>query len=302
MRTAEFYRKNPWFREDDVSFLMIYDLETGKSACAAQIDGLIEAPNWSKDGDALYYNRGGRICRFDLTDGHETVVPSDYADNCNNDHVLSPDGLSIAVSHGTREDGRSRVYTLPLTGGVPRLVTPLGPSYLHGWSPDGKTLAYCAERGGEYDIYTIPAEGGVERRLTDAPGLNDGPEYSPDGAWIWFNYVRSGLMQVWKMRADGGEQTQMTFDEERNSWFPHISPDGQKVVFLAYKKGDVNPGEHVPHRHVELRLMNADGTDLHTVVPLFGGQGTINVNSWSPDSRRFAYVRYEIRGIQNEEL
>ena len=109
-------------------------------------------------------------------------------------------------------------------------------------------------------------------------------------------------MQVWKMRADGGEETQMTFDEERNSWFPHISPDGQKVVFLAYKKGDVNPGEHVPHRHVELRLMNSDGTDLHTIVPLFGGQGTINVNSWSPDGRRFAYVRYEIRGIQNEEL
>lgn len=297
MHTADFYRQNPWFRADDESFLMIFDAETGISEQIAAFDDLIEAPNWSKDGEALYYNRSGRICRYDLAAGKETVVPSDYADNCNNDHVLSPDGLSIAVSHGTREDGQSRIYTLPLTGGIPRLVTPLGPSYLHGWSPDGRTLAYCAERGGEFDIYTIPAEGGVERRLTDSAGLNDGPEYSPDGAWIWFSSVRTGLMQVWKMRADGSEETQMTFDGDRNSWFPHISPNGLRVVFLAYRKGDVAPGEHLPHRRVELRLMDADGGDLKTVERLFGGQGTINVNSWAPDSRRFAYVKYRIRGI-----
>ena len=297
MRTAAFYRENPWFRDDDESFLMIYDTASGTSETVAAFDGLIEAPNWSKDGEALYYNRNGRICRYALASGEETVVPSDYADNCNNDHVLSPDGLSIAVSHGTREDGRSRVYTLPLTGGVPRLITPLGPSYLHGWSPDGKTLAYCAERGGEFDIYTIHAEGGVERRLTDSPGLNDGPEYSPDGEEIWFNSVRTGLMQIWKMRADGSGQTQMTFDEDRNSWFPHISPDGRRVVFLAYGKGDVAPGEHLPHRRVELRLMDADGGNLRTVAQFFGGQGTINVHSWAPDSRRFAYVKYRIKGI-----
>ena len=200
------------------------------------------------------------------------------------------------MSHGTKEDGKSRIYTVPLTGGVPRLITPLAPSYLHGWSPDGKTLAYCAERNGEFDIYTIPVDGGEEKRLTDAPGLNDGPEYDSAGEYIWFNSVRTGLMQAWRMKADGSEQTQMTFDENWNTWFPHISPDRTKVVMLAYRKGDVAPGEHVPHKHVELRLMGAAGGPVQTVVRLFGGQGTINVNSWSPDSKKFAFVSYRIRG------
>ena len=133
------------------------------------------------------------------------------------------------MSHGTKEDGKSRIYTVPLTGGVPRLITPLAPSYLHGWSPDGKTLTYCAERNGEFDIYTIPVDGGEEKRLTDAPGLNDGPEYDSVGEYIWFNSVRTGLMQAWRMKADGSEQTQMTFDENWNTWFPHISPDRTKV-------------------------------------------------------------------------
>ena len=188
------------------------------------------------------------------------------------------------------------MYVLPVDGGTPTLITPLGPSYLHGWSPDGKTLAYCAERNGEFDIYTIPAAGGVERRLTTAPGLNDGPEYDSSGEYIWFNSVRSGMMQVYRMKADGSEQTRMTHDDEWNIWFPHISPDREKVAMLAYRKGDVKPSEHLPHRYVELRLMDSDGGNMHAVVSLFGGQGTMNVNSWSPDSKKFAYVRYHIRG------
>ena len=151
--------------------------------------------------------------------------------------MISADGKQIAISNGTKEDGRSRVYTLPFEGGVPRLITPLGPSYLHGWSPDGKQLAYCAERNGNFDVYVIPALGGEEKRLTTAEGLDDGPEYSPCGQYIWFNSVRTGLMQIWRMKADGSEQTQMTFDETRNSWFPHISPDGKQIVFITYTKG-----------------------------------------------------------------
>lgn len=289
-------KNNPWYRDDDESILEIYDVETDTHGVIKEFPYLIEAPNWSKDGRYLTYNSDGRIFKFDLETKESTEVPTDFVTNCNNDHVLSPDGESIAVSHGVKEDGKSRVYTVSLSGGVPRLITPLAPSYLHGWSPDGKTLAYCAERNGEFDVYTIPAEGGVETRLTDAPGLNDGPEYDSAGEYIWFNSVRSGLMQAWRMKADGTEQTQMTFDENWNTWFPHISPDRTKVVMIAYKKGDVAPGEHVPHKYVELRLMNADGSDLKTIVELFGGQGTINVNSWSPDSKKFAYIRYRIRG------
>lgn len=289
-------KNDPWYRDDDESILEIYDVETDTHGVIKEFPYLIEAPNWSKDGRYLTYNSDGRIFKFDLETKESTEVPTDFVTNCNNDHVLSPDGESIAVSHGVKEDGKSRVYTVSLSGGVPRLITPLAPSYLHGWSPDGKTLAYCAERNGEFDVYTISAEGGVETRLTDAPGLNDGPEYDSAGEYIWFNSVRSGLMQAWRMKANGTEQTQMTFDENWNTWFPHISPDRTKVVMIAYKKGDVAPGEHVPHKYVELRLMNADGSDLKTIVELFGGQGTINVNSWSPDSKKFAYVRYRIRG------
>ena len=162
------------------------------------------------------------------------------ATRCNNDHVLSPDGVHVGLSSAGPE-GHSLVYVASLSGGGARQVTPIGPSYLHGWSPDGETLAYCAERHGEFDIYTIPAAGGEETRLTDAPGLNDGPEYSPDGKHIWFNSVRSGLMQVWRMNADGSQQTRITQDEESNCWFPHLSPDGKQVAYIAYKKGDVAP-------------------------------------------------------------
>lgn len=288
---------NPWYREDDQSILEIYNIETNQRRIVKEFDTLIEAPNWSAGGKSLVYNSQGKIFRLELESGQITQIDTGFVDNCNNDHVLSADGNCIAVSHSTTEDQQSRIYTLPLSGGTPRLITPLAPSYLHGWSPDGKTLAYCAQRNGEYDIYTIPAEGGVETRLTDAPGLNDGPEYDSTGEYIWFNSVRSGLMQVWRMKADGSEQTQMTFDLERNAWFPHISPDGKKVCMLCYKKGDVLPDEHVPHKYVELRLMNSDGSDLHTIASFFGGQGTINVNSWSPDSKEFAFVRYRIPGF-----
>ena len=274
------------------SVLEIYDIVTGQRTVLAEFDHLIEAPNWSVDGTYLVYNSQGKIYKFDLESRISEEIPTAYAVNCNNDHVLAADGSAIAVSHGTREDGRSRIYVIPFNNGMPRLITPMGPSYLHGWSPDGSTLTYCAERSGEYDIYTIPAAGGEEIRLTDAPGLNDGPEFDPTGTYIWFNSVRTGRMQAWRMRADGSEQTQMTFDEEWNTWFPHVSPDGKKVVMLAYHYKDLEPWQHLPDKHVELRLMSAEGGKTETILRLFGGQGTINVNSWAPDSRRFAFVSY----------
>lgn len=288
-------RENVWNRENDTSVLEVYDIETNERKVLAEFDCVIEAPNWSADGAYLTYNSNGRIYRYDLASGTSLEINSGHVTNCNNDHVLAPDGTAIAVSHNVAEDGLSRIYIIPFEGGEPRLVTPLAPSYLHGWSPDGSTLAYCAERNGEFDIYTIPVSGGVEQRLTDAAGLNDGSEYDSAGEYIWFNSVRSGRMQAWRMKADGSEQTQMTFDEEMNTWFPHISPDRKKVVMLAYHKEDVKPGEHVPNKNVELRLMNADGSDVKTIVKLFGGQGTINVNSWAPDSKRFAFVSYKKR-------
>lgn len=286
-----------WNRSGDKSFLEVYDIETGESRLLKKFDCVIEAPNWSADGKFLTYNSEGRIYRYEIETGAITEVPSYFVNNCNNDHVLSPDGEGLYVSHHTKEDGLSRIYKIFFDGRMPVLVTPLAPSYLHGVTADGKMLAYCAERDGEYDIYTIPTAGGNETQLTTAFGLNDGPEYDCDGEYIWFNSVRSGRMQAWRMKADGSEQTQMTFDAHWNTWFPHISPDRTKVVMLAYHERDVRPGEHVPNKNVEIRLMTgSDDTgwsEPRTILKLFGGQGTINVNSWAPDSRRFAYVRYE---------
>jgi Tol biopolymer transport system component len=277
------------------SILEVLDTRTGNRTVIKEFNTRIEAPNWTPDGKWLIYNSGGKLYKISPNKPSEPeLINTDFAVNCNNDHVVSFDGKFIAISNSPIEDRRSRVYTAPINGGIPRLITPIGPSYLHGISPDGKILSYCAERNGNYDIYTIPVEGGRETRLTTAEDLDDGPEYSPDGKYIWFNSVRSGLMQIWRMKADGSEQTQMTFDEMRNSWFPHISPDGKQVIFITYYKGDLKPNEHLGNKNVELRLMPATGGEPKTLVKLFGGQGTINVNSWAPDSKRLAFVSYQL--------
>ncbi len=309
-----------WDRSGNKSILQVFDIEKGKITTLKKFDCVIEAPNWSADGKYIAYNSNGRIYKMDLVRGASdsngnpgelaageiTEVPSYYVDNCNNDHVLDPDGSGLYVSHHTKEDGLSRIYKIFFDGREPVLVTPLAPSYLHGITPDGKHLAYCAERNGEYDIYTIPTAGGNEKQLTTARGLNDGPEYDCKGEYIYFNSVRTGRMQAWRMKADGTEQEQLTFDEHWNTWFPHISPDLQKIVTVAYTEVDVKPGEHVPNKMVELRLMRSQGScslngscnarpfgEPKTILKLFGGQGTVNVNSWAPDSKQFAFVIYE---------
>jgi Tol biopolymer transport system component len=250
----------------------------------------IEAPNWLRDGKSLIYNNHGRIHRIAATGGQPAVIDTGFATCCNNDHGVSPDGKLLAISDGSQGNRRSLIYTLPVTGGKPTLVTPTGPSYWHGWSPDGRTLAYCAERGGEFDVYTIPVEGGTETRLTTAKGLDDGPEYSPDGRWIYFNSVRTGIMQLWRMRPDGTEQEALTADEW-NNWFPHPSPDGRSLVFLSFEKGIVG---HPPNKDVTLRRMTLADRKIDVLGRFFGGQGTVNVPCWSPDGRKIAFVTYQM--------
>jgi len=281
---------------DSYSFLETVDVFSGKRTVLKEFDFVIEAPNWTKDGRFLVYNSMGKIFRFELSTGAIEVIDTGFATDCNNDHVLSPDNAQLGISHFTNEDAISRIYIfLPFAGGNPRLVTENGPSYLHGWSPDGKRLAYCAERNGQFDIYTISIAGGEETQLTDQPTLDDGPEYSPDGKSIWFNSARTGLMQLWRMNADGSEQTQM-LHEEANCWFPHISGDGKWVVYIAYRKGDVAPGDHPANKNVELRLIPSEGGESKTITRLFGGQGTINVNSWAPDHHTVVFVSYKLKG------
>ena len=276
---------------DSISILETVDVFTGIRTTLKEFNYVIEAPNWTRDGKHLVYNSRGRIYAFELATGTCREIDTGFAIDCNNDHVLSPDDTRIAISHFTNEDATSRIYIVPFGGGAPGLVTPKGPSYLHGWSPDGERLAYCAARNGQYDIYSISVSGGAEMQLTNLPGLDDGPDYSPDGAYIWFNSNRTGLMQIWRMKADGTEQTHMV-KEDANCWFPHVSHDGNWVAYIAYRKDDVAPGDHPPDKQVELRLVPAAGGESKTIAKLLGGQGTINVNSWSPDSRTIAFVSY----------
>jgi len=249
-----------------------------------------EAPNWMPDGKNLLFNRNGRIEKIPVTGGTPQLIDTGFATRCNNDHGISPDGTQLAISDQSQEEHRSLVYVVPIGGGVPRRITKDSPSYWHGWSPDGKTLAFVGQRNDDFDIYAIPAAGGEETRLTTAKGLDDGPEYSPDGKYIYFNTERTGHMQIWRMRTDGSDQEQVTFDEF-NNWFPHISPDGQQMVFLTY---DASVTGHPENKDVMLRLMLLKDKRITVLAKLFGGQGTINVPSWSPDGKQLAFVSYQL--------
>ena len=247
-----------------------------------------EAPNWSHDGSFFLFNQNGGI--YKLTVGGDTPehISTGAQVQCNNDHGISPDGTMLAISDSTQLK-KSQVYTLPIAGGTPKQITPNAPSYWHGWSPDGSTLAFTGQRGDNFDIYTIPVAGGEEKRLTTAPGLDDGPEYSPDGAWIYFNSERTGHMQIWRMHSDGNSQEQV-ITSETNDWFPHISPDGKSMVYISFEKGVTG---HPPNKDVTLNVMTLADRKVKALAHLFGGQGTMNVPSWSPDSTKVAFVSYE---------
>jgi TolB protein len=287
----EHQQKEEQQKQDQIeSSLEIFTIDSGERKVVYKTMQLFEAPNWSRDGAFLLYNGEGKIYTIPVKGGEPTLLNTDFAIHCNNDHGISPDNNELVVSHHEEKSGKSMIYILPIKGGKPRLVTSDAPSYWHGWSPDSKTLAYCAERNEEFDIYSIPAEGGKEQRLTNAPGLDDGPDYTADGKYIYFNSVRTGRMKIWRMKPDGSGQEQVTFDEY-NDWFAHPSPDGKWIVFVSYEK---EVEGHPANKNVMLRIMPLDGGEPRILTKLFGGQGTINVPSWSPDSRQFAFVSYKI--------
>lgn len=276
------------------SVLEILDVRSGRLQKIYASAHPFEAPNWTRDGKSLIYNLSGHspgrghLVKLDLESKQTDVLDTGSATNNNNDHVLSFDGSMLGISGQSGGHGPSQVFTLSSAGGTPEQITAVGPSYLHGWSPDGRWLVFTGGRNNKFDIYKIPAEGGGEIRLTDAPGLNDGPEFSPDGKFIYFNSSRTGKMQIWRMKPDGSGQEQIT-DDELNNWFPHISPDGKWIVFLSFGD-DVKPDDHPYYKHVYLRLMPVEGGSAKTIAYVYGGQGTINVPSWSPDSRHIAFV------------
>ncbi|HEY5806652.1 MAG TPA: hypothetical protein VIT67_01720 [Povalibacter sp.] len=284
------------YRDYIGSQLELLDVETGRREQIYSSRVPFEAPNWTADGAALVYNTSGndaatrgRLYRFDLATRQPALIDTGFAIRNNNDHVLSFDGSMQGISDQSTDAGQSTIFVLPARGGVPKRITPLTPSYLHSWSPDGKSLLYTGGRNGNFDIYKIAADGtGKEIRLTTDPALDDGPEFTPDGQYIYFNSARSGTMQIWRMRPDGSEQTQITKDEF-NNWFPHIAPDGKSMVIISYAE-KIEPNEHPYYKRVYLRHLPLSGGTPKVIAYVYGGQGTINVPSWSPDGRSIAFV------------
>jgi TolB protein len=265
----------------------------------------IQAPNWTPDGKWLICNgtlAGEKALMRIAADGstQPEKIPTGDIKVTSNDHILSPDGKTIYIT------AKSHLYALPFEGGKPKRLTNDHPAdlgfkyFLHGITPDGKTLAYVGvskvgdDPWGRSDLYTIPAAGGPDTRLTDTPAPDDGPEYSPDGKWLYFNSELNakipGHAQCYRMKPDGTGIEQLTHDERVN-WFPHISPDGQWIVYLSFPPGTV---KHPADKAVILRRMRPDGSEQADIIAFNGGQGTINVNSWSPDSKRFAFVMYPL--------
>lgn len=274
------------------SNLEILDLTTGNSRIVYRVPNSIQAPNWSRDGKSLIYNSEGLLYNFDIASGKPTVINTGYAKYNNNDHVLSWDGKQLGISsHVKADSNNSTLYTLPLKGSdkpVQINATGAGHSYLHGFSPDDKKLIFTGQRNNAFNIFLIDLKTKKETQLTNSPALDDGAEFSPDGKYIYFNSNRTGLMQLWRMLPDGSKQEQLTFDNH-NNWFPHVSPDGKKIVFLSYMT-DIDPNEHPFYRHVYLREMPVDGGEAKIIAYVYGGQGTINVPSWSPDGSKIAFV------------
>jgi TolB protein len=265
-----------------------------RSVVALTKQGVVEAPDWSEDGKTLLFNSNGRFYTVPVTDPPAIVASAPFdtgdATGCWGEHGTSPDGKWFAVSCSTPGHHGPDVYIVPAAGGTARQVTNHPVSFFRGWSPDGKTIVFTSIRDGHTDLYTIPAAGGPETPLTENEGLNDGAEYSPDGKYIYFNSDRSGLMQLWRMKPDGSEPEQITSDD-RNNWYPHIAPDGKTIAFVSYDKDVVG---HAPNKDVSLRLFTPDDGAIRTLVTLFGGQGSLDSNTWAPDSKHLAFVAYEM--------
>ncbi|NQX13185.1 biopolymer transporter Tol [Microbacteriaceae bacterium VKM Ac-2855] len=280
--------------------LFVFDVASGTSSLVfASETMLFEAPNWSPDGSALVVNADGGLFRIPLEAPELQPIALDGVPaELNNDHVLAPDGLAAYVS---ARDGH--LYSVALDGSRPaeRLTTPRGERfkhYLHGVSPEGATLALIGggpDASGDWvtNVYTMPASGGPLTQLTDDSAPDDGVEFDATAEWLLFNSEREtpGTAQLFRMPADGSAAPSRLHASATVDWFPHASPDGRWVQYLAYEAGTAGHPADLP---VALRMLDTSDGSTRELVTLFGGQGTTNVNGWAPDSTRFAYVAYPL--------
>ena len=278
------------YRDYIGSHLETMDVQTGQRKILYSAPNSLQAPNWTSDNKYLIYNAEGLLYKYELAKGTIDSLNTGFARSNNNDHVLSFDGKMLAISNHMGPKRISTIFTLPITGSDKpvQITLDTAHSYLHSWSPDGKKLIFTGQRKNQFDIWSVDIATKKETALTNTPTLDDGAEYSPDGKWIYFNSSRTGTMKLWRMKPDGSSQEQVTFDEY-NDWFPHFSPDGKWIVYISFPK-DIDPNEHPFYKKVYLRLMPASGGVPKTIAYVYGGQGTINTPSWSPDSKKIAFV------------
>jgi Tol biopolymer transport system component len=293
--------------------ITIYDLRTKATKVIYTADTTWEAPNWTHDGKYLLANSAGALWKLPV-DAPAPVTPEkldlDASYRCNNDHGFSFDGKMLAFSANTPTARTSQVFLATADGKDPKLMTQTGTNYFHGFSPDGKWLSFIGQRPVDgvtkTEIYRVSADGATEEKLTSTGGYDDGTDYSPDGKWIYFNSNRLGTTNdgwdIWRMPPDGAgpkdAKAERVTHDALEDWFPHVSPDGKWIVFLSFPHGTEN---HNDKMDVEMRMIpapgakaNPEGAQIQTLLKFYGGQGTINVNSWSPDSTRFAFVVYEL--------
>lgn len=287
-------------QKDTTSYIQTLDIKTGKIDTILIANGDFEAPNWHPD-NYLVPNFRGKMYKLDLATKQLSVINTGSIPFLMDDHGISPDGKLLAITDFDRSGGSFEtytftIYTVPATGGEPKRLTPGKLSFYHGWSPDGKTITYCSGNklsAESLDVFTIPASGGTPTQLTKTDGLDDGPEYSPDGKYIYFHSYRTGHMQIWRMAPDGSNPEQITFDANSN-WFPHLSPDGRWMAYIAYTTDQKQA--HPFGKDVKLRLMDLKSKKINDLTPVFfGGAGTINSPSWSPDSKKVAFISYSVK-------
>lgn len=282
--------------------VVVIDPRTGSQRTVLESTSTaFESPNWTPDGEWIVVNAAGSLYRVPAEGGTARMIPSGGLDDSNNDHLVSRDGKTIFSSSETT----GHLFAVPFEGGEPLRVSPdrdgVFGYFLQGQSPSGSVLSFTGaeQRDGSAfvsGLFLLDLPTSEVTRLSSWPEDSVGCDWSPDGEWLYFSSELGadavGHAQIHRMRPDGSGVERLT-DDERVNWFPKMSPDGKTIVYLSFPAGTVG---HESDVDVVVRSMSPEGRGRRDVARFTGGQGTLNMNSWAPDSSAFACISYEQEG------